>query len=94
MGAPLGVAFGDAVPRLVSVRSGSRASMPGMMDTVLKPGLNDETVTALAAHAGDARFAWDSYRRFIQMYGDVVMGVSQDFSRKYWMITTGTSADG
>ena len=80
MGAPLGVAFGDAVaPLLVSVRSGSRASMPGMMDTVLNLGLNDETVTALAAHAGDARFAWDSYRRFIQMYGDVVMGVSQDF---------------
>ena len=50
-----------------------------MMDTVLNLGLNDETVTALAAHAGDARFAWDSYRRFIQMYGDVVMGVSQDF---------------
>ncbi|MAI51873.1 MAG: pyruvate, phosphate dikinase [Rhodobiaceae bacterium] len=80
MGPPLGVAFGDAdAPLLVSVRSGSRASMPGMMDTVLNLGLNDKTVTALAAHAGDARFAWDSYRRFIQMYGDVVMGVSQDF---------------
>ena len=63
----------------MSVRSGARASMPGMMDTVLNLGLNDKTVTALAAHAGDARFAWDSYRRFIQMYGDVVMGVSQDY---------------
>ena len=80
MGALLGVAFGDVdAPLLVSVRSGSRASMPGMMDTVLNIGLNDKTVAALAAHAGDARFAWDSYRRFIQMYGDVVMGVSQDF---------------
>ena len=80
MGTSLGVGFGDAqAPLLVSVRSGARASMPGMMDTVLNLGLNDETVAALAAHAGDARFAWDSYRRFIQMYGDVVMGVSQDF---------------
>jgi pyruvate,orthophosphate dikinase len=68
--------FGDPVrPLLVSVRSGARASMPGMMDTVLNLGLNDVTVEALAREAGDDRFAWDSYRRFIQMYGDVVLGV-------------------
>jgi len=65
-------------PLLVSVRSGARASMPGMMDTVLNLGLNDETVEALAAESGDPRFAYDSYRRFIQMYGDVVMGVDHD----------------
>ncbi len=66
--------FGDpADPLLVSVRSGARASMPGMMDTVLNLGLNDETVEGLAATSGDARFAWDSYRRFIQMYADVVL---------------------
>ncbi|WP_164107593.1 PEP/pyruvate-binding domain-containing protein, partial [Serratia marcescens] len=63
--------FGDPGQLLlVSVRSGSRASMPGMMDTVLNLGLNDETVEALAADSGDARFAYDSYRRFIQMYSD------------------------
>ncbi len=62
-------------PLLVSVRSGSRASMPGMMDTVLNLGLNDDTAAGLAAGTGDARFAYDSYRRFIQMYGDVVLGV-------------------
>ncbi len=68
--------FGDAErPLLVSVRSGARASMPGMMDTVLNLGLNDETVEGLAARAGDPRFAYDSYRRFIQMYSDVVLGV-------------------
>ncbi|MGH6661163.1 MAG: pyruvate, phosphate dikinase, partial [Rhodospirillales bacterium] len=68
--------FGDrANPLLVSVRSGARASMPGMMDTVLNLGLNDETVEALAKKSGDKRFAYDSYRRFIQMYGDVVLGV-------------------
>ena len=68
--------FGDRVnPLLVSVRSGARASMPGMMDTVLNLGLNDVTVEALAKGAGDVRFAWDSYRRFIQMYSDVVLGV-------------------
>ncbi|MYZ48328.1 pyruvate, phosphate dikinase [Propylenella binzhouense] len=67
--------FGDAAnPLLVSVRSGARASMPGMMDTVLNLGLNDDTVAALAA-AADARFAYDSYRRFIQMYGNVVLGI-------------------
>ncbi len=68
--------FGDpARPLLVSVRSGARVSMPGMMDTVLNLGLNDETVQGLATRSGDARFAWDSYRRFIQMYGDVVLGI-------------------
>jgi pyruvate,orthophosphate dikinase len=68
--------FGDAAdPLLVSVRSGARVSMPGMMDTVLNLGLNDETVEGLAATSGDERFAWDSYRRFIQMYSDVVLGV-------------------
>src|SRR5262245_23517276 len=66
--------FGDAAnPLLVSVRSGARASMPGMMDTVLNLGLNDETVEGLAQLSGDARFAYDSYRRFIQMYSDVVL---------------------
>jgi pyruvate,orthophosphate dikinase len=69
-----GKRFGDvADPLLVSVRSGARASMPGMMDTVLNLGLNDETVVGLATASGDARFAWDSYRRFIQMYSDVVL---------------------
>ena len=71
-----GKSFGDAAdPLLVSVRSGARVSMPGMMDTVLNLGLNDETVEGLAAVSGDARFAWDSYRRFIQMYADVVLGL-------------------
>jgi pyruvate,orthophosphate dikinase len=69
-----GKVFGDAGnPLLVSVRSGARASMPGMMDTVLNLGLNDETVEGLAKGSGDERFAWDSYRRFIQMYSDVVL---------------------
>jgi pyruvate,orthophosphate dikinase len=73
----LGAKFGDpANPLLLSVRSGARVSMPGMMDTVLNLGLNDETVAGLAAKSGDERFAWDSYRRFIQMYGDVVLGVA------------------
>lgn len=68
--------FGDKhAPLLVSVRSGARVSMPGMMDTVLNLGLNDTTVEALAAQSGDLRFAYDSYRRFIQMYADVVLGV-------------------
>lgn len=68
--------FGDPKnPLLVSVRSGARASMPGMMDTVLNLGLNDQTVEGLAKNAGDDRFAWDSYRRFIQMYSDVVLEV-------------------
>ena len=69
--------FGDpANPLLVSVRSGARVSMPGMMDTVLNLGLNDQTVEGLAESSGDARFAWDSYRRFIQMYADVVLGLN------------------
>ena len=72
----VGKTFGDtANPLLVSVRSGARASMPGMMDTVLNLGLNDETVRGLAQLSGDERFAYDSYRRFIQMYGNVVMGM-------------------
>jgi pyruvate,orthophosphate dikinase len=71
-----GKRFGDpADPLLVSVRSGARVSMPGMMDTVLNLGLNDETVRGLAAASGDPRFAWDSYRRFIQMYANVVLGL-------------------
>jgi len=75
-----GKRFGDpgmsgAGPLLVSVRSGARVSMPGMMDTVLNLGLNDATVEALALSSGDPRFAWDSYRRFIQMYADVVLGL-------------------
>ena len=74
----LGKKFGDKNnPLLLSVRSGARESMPGMMDTILNLGLNDETVEALATSSGNARFAWDSYRRFIQMYGDVVMGVQK-----------------
>ncbi|MBA3054375.1 MAG: pyruvate, phosphate dikinase [Sphingomonadales bacterium] len=74
--AAVGKKFGDpADPLLVSVRSGARISMPGMMDTVLNLGLNDQTVQGLAKTSGDARFAWDSYRRFIQMYSDVVLGL-------------------
>ncbi|MCJ2186399.1 pyruvate, phosphate dikinase [Novosphingobium beihaiensis] len=72
----VGKSFGNAAdPLLVSVRSGARVSMPGMMDTVLNLGLNDQTVEGLATVSGDDRFAWDSYRRFIQMYSDVVLGV-------------------
>ncbi|HSG57011.1 MAG TPA: pyruvate, phosphate dikinase, partial [Paracoccaceae bacterium] len=72
----VGKKFGDAAdPLLVSVRSGARVSMPGMMDTVLNLGLNDATVQGLASVSGDERFAWDSYRRFIQMYSDVVLGL-------------------
>jgi pyruvate,orthophosphate dikinase len=74
--AAVGLRFGDKhKPLLVSVRSGARVSMPGMMDTVLNLGLNDATVDGLAEASNDARFAWDSYRRFIQMYGSVVLGV-------------------
>ena len=74
--AEMGKKFGNAAdPLLLSVRSGARASMPGMMDTILNLGLNDEAVLGLAAKAGNERFAWDSYRRFVQMYGDVVMGL-------------------
>jgi pyruvate,orthophosphate dikinase len=75
----MGKTFGDASdPLLVSVRSGSRASMPGMMDTILNLGLNEEAVQGLAKKSGNERFAWDSYRRFIQMYGDVVMGMKPE----------------
>ncbi|MDD5141536.1 MAG: pyruvate, phosphate dikinase [Verrucomicrobiales bacterium] len=74
----LGKKFGDQQKSLlVSVRSGARDSMPGMMDTILNLGLNDQTVSALAQSSGNARFAWDCYRRFIQMYGDVVLGVQK-----------------
>src|SRR6266704_1571956 len=75
----MGTNFGDqtAMPLLVSVRSGARDSMPGMMDTILNLGLNDETVVALVTATRNERFAWDCYRRFIQMYGDVVMGVQK-----------------
>src|SRR5579859_5134906 len=75
----MGTKFGDknAMPLLVSVRSGARDSMPGMMDTILNLGLNDQTVVALANATKNERFAWDCYRRFIQMYGDVVMGVQK-----------------
>ena len=72
----MGRRFGNpSDPLLLSVRSGARASMPGMMDTILNLGLNDEAVAGLARKAGNERFAWDSYRRFVQMYGDVVMGL-------------------
>ena len=71
--------FGDVEnPLLVSVRSGARASMPGMMDTILNLGLNDAVVEGLARKTGNARFAWDSYRRFVQMYGDVVLGMTPE----------------
>ena len=71
-----GTKFGDDTnPLLVSVRSGARVSMPGMMDTVLNLGMNDTAVEALARKSGNPRFAWDSYRRFVQMYGDVVLGM-------------------
>ena len=76
VGRLVGAGFGDAEnPLLVSVRSGARVSMPGMMDTVLNLGLNDETAEGLARRSGSPRFAYDSYRRFVQMYGDVVLGV-------------------
>ncbi|MBX7110289.1 MAG: pyruvate, phosphate dikinase [Dehalococcoidia bacterium] len=75
----VGAGFGDATnPLLVSVRSGARVSMPGMMDTVLNLGLNDVTAEGLAERSGSGRFAYDSYRRFVQMYGDVVLGVKPD----------------
>ncbi len=77
--AAVGARFGDeSHPLLVSVRSGARASMPGMMDTVLNLGLNDATCAALAKASGNERFAWDSYRRFVQMYGDVVLGMKPE----------------
>src|SRR6188474_2662650 len=75
----MGTKFGDksAMPLLVAVRSGARDSMPGMMDTILNLGLNDQTVLALVKATKNERFAWDCYRRFIQMYGDVVLGVQK-----------------
>src|SRR5256886_2172533 len=75
----MGTKFGDTekMPLLVAVRSGARDSMPGMMDTILNLGLNDETVKALVRATKNERFGWDCYRRFIQMYGDVVMGVQK-----------------
>ena len=75
----MGAKFGDAkgMPLLVAVRSGARDSMPGMMDTILNLGLNDETVLSLASVTKNERFAWDCYRRFVQMYGDVVLGVQK-----------------
>src|ERR1700676_1818663 len=74
-----GTKFGatDGTPLLVAVRSGARDSMPGMMDTILNLGLNDQTVKALVRATSNERFAWDCYRRFIQMYGDVVMNVQK-----------------
>lgn len=84
----VGKKFGDANdPLLVSVRSGARVSMPGMMDTVLNLGLNDETVGGLASTSGDDRFAWDSYRRFIQMYSDVVLGLDHGLFEEALEIT-------
>src|SRR5574341_652810 len=75
----MGAGFGDpANPLLVSVRSGARASMPGMMDTVLNVGLNERTVEGLAARTRNERFALDSYRRFITMYGSIVLGIERD----------------
>ncbi|MDP2138048.1 MAG: PEP/pyruvate-binding domain-containing protein, partial [Candidatus Didemnitutus sp.] len=75
----MGTKFGatDGMPLLVAVRSGARDSMPGMMDTILNLGLNDQSVIALEKATGNARFAWDCYRRFIQMYGDVVLGLQK-----------------
>ena len=71
--------FGDVEnPLLLSVRSGSRASMPGMMDTILNLGLNDTVVEGLTKKTGNPRFVWDSYRRFVQMYGDVVLGMKPE----------------
>ncbi len=103
MGTVVGHLFGDEDdPLLVSVRSGARASMPGMMDTVLNLGLNDRTVEALAARAGNPRFAYDSYRRFIQMYSNVVLDVDhhvfeeilEDFKdRKGLILDTELTAD-
>ena len=75
-----GKKFGDKEnPLLVSVRSGARASMPGMMDTILNLGLNEEVVEVLAAKSGNPRWAWDCYRRFIQMFSDVVMEVGKKY---------------
>ena len=89
----LGARFGDPDnPLLVSVRSGARVSMPGMMDTVLNLGLNDQAVVGLARKSGDERFAYDSYRRFIQMYGQVVLGIEHIISRSCSKTTSSTAA--
>ena len=78
-----GMKFGDKEnPLLVSVRSGARASMPGMMDTILNLGLNEEVVNTIAAKSGNPRWAWDCYRRFIQMFSDVVMEVGKKYFEK------------
>src|SRR6056297_242973 len=75
----MGTKFGsNEDPLLLSVRSGARVSMPGMMDTVLNLGMNDDAVEGLTKKTGNARFAWDSYRRFVQMYGDVVLGLKPE----------------
>jgi len=75
----MGTSFGsNENPCLLSVRSGARVSMPGMMDTVLNLGLNDDAVEGIAKRTGNGRFAWDSYRRFVQMYGDVVLGMKPE----------------
>ena len=80
----VGKRFGDAKdPLLVSVRSGARSSMPGMMDTILNLGLNDTTAKALAEASGNPRFAYDSYRRFVQMYGDVVLGLKPESDKEH-----------
>jgi pyruvate,orthophosphate dikinase len=97
LGRLTGKGFGDVeAPLLLSVRSGARASMPGMMDTVLNLGLNDVTVKALARHAGDERFAYDSYRRFIQMYSSVVLGIAHEHFEdavEYYKESKGVSLD-
>jgi pyruvate,orthophosphate dikinase len=103
VGGITGKGFGDAAnPLLVSVRSGARASMPGMMDTVLNLGLNDVTVEALTKNSGDPRFAWDSYRRFIQMYSGVVLDMEHHLfedaleeykDRKAYTLDTDMTAD-
>ena len=90
-----GKRFGDATdPLLVSVRSGAPLSMPGMMDTILNLGLNDETVVGLASHTSDERFAWDSYRRFVSLFGQIVLGVARDrFERVMDRFKHGNRAD-
>ena len=92
--AETGRAFANAEnPLLLSVRSGARASMPGMMDTVLNLGLNDEVAAGLAHASGDARFAYDSYRRFIQMYGDVVLDVDHGLFEDCLLYTSPSPRD-
>src|SRR5512147_1633789 len=89
-----GKKFGDpSNPLLVSVRSGARASMPGMMDTILNLGLNDQTVEGVKARTGNGRFAYDSYRRFIQMYGNVVLEIPKEaFEKEFERIKESTGA--